>query len=484
MKGFVGRVRELEYLETIWSKERYKTCAIFGRRRIGKTSLINQFIQDKDSIVFDMVKGSERENVLRMMRILGESLSTDSDASLFDVFQVLKRICSERDTVIVIDEMPYLTGRNPGAASEIQHFVDWMVDNSGSMMIVCGSSVSMMLEELNDRKDPLYGRFHHRVDLGPLTIEETRQFHPGLSDQDILRTYLILGGIPLFHAGAGDRSYRAIVEDYLLDPNGIFNNDSVEIVVSELKSLSSDAMSVLEAVSSGHSRFGEIVSRTGLPDPVVNKCLTGLSGMRLIDTLHPMAGAPKHPRYIITDGPTSFHFSVIRNNPNSVRVTEGRYDALSQQITTFLGKQFEIFCRDEISIRYPCVEIGSWWGAVPVRDEEGNPIHDDRGKVVTEDEDIDVVATLRSGNNRIDMFAECKFTKNKVSFTTLNKLQRRVSSLKGGYNARLAIVSGSGFEDDLIEYAEDAGVILIGPENIVGKEPYPQIIRGRLRDRM
>ncbi len=100
---------------------------------------------------------------------------------------------------------------------------------------------------------------------------------------------------------------------------------------------------------------------------------------------------------------------------------------------------------------------------------------DGRGKAVTEDADIDLVATLRRGNDRIDLFAECKFTRRKASFTVLNDLRKRAESLKGGYNLRLAIVSVYGFEDDLSGYAEDNGIILIGLDCLVGKAQYPDI---------
>jgi len=476
MKEFVGRTKELDQLERIWSEDRYKTCAIYGRRRIGKTSLFNKFIEGKRSIVLDLTMGTEKENVQRIGRILQrESDSFLVTETLYDVFQVLKTFCSEERTVVVIDEMPYLTANNREAASEIQHFVDWLVDNTDSMIIVCGSSISLMMENLKDRKGPLFGRFHHMIDLGPLTLEETRGFHPSMSDVDILSTYLTLGGVPMFHAGAGDRSYSDLVEEYLFDPSGIFYNDSVGIVINEMRSLSTESMSVLEAIAAGSCRFGEISSRTGLSDLTLTKCLKGLSGMRLIGELHPMAGAPKHPHYIITDAPTAFFFTVIRSNEGLIGSECGRYEAASQQISSFLGRQFEVFCRDVFPSKYPCTEIGSWWGAVPVRDEDGRIIRDGNGKAMTEDADIDLVATLRRGNNRVDLFAECKFTRRKASFTVLNNLEKRVDSLKGGHNPRLAIVSVYGFEEDLREYAEDKGIILIGLDNLIGKTPYPDI---------
>lgn len=477
MIGFVGRTEELNRLERIWSQERYKTCAVYGRRRIGKTRLITEFIKDKRSIIFDLVEGTENENAQRMLRILDDTMGVTSDSeSLYDVFRCLKDVCSQERTVIVLDELPYLTAKNPKATSELQHFIDWLVDNTESMIIVCGSSISLMLDELKNPKDPLYGRFHYEIDLGPLSLDDIRGFHPSMSDQDLLRTYLTLGGVPMYHAGAGDRDYRTIVEEYLFDPAGIFYNDSTEIVINELKELSNSAMSVLECIASGRYRFGEISSRTGLSDQTTDKCLKGLMSMRLIDVLHPMAGAPKHPVYIIVDPATAFFFSVIRRNPAISRLSDDRYGAVSQQISGFLGRQFEVFCRSEIPARYPCKEVGSWWGSIPVRGEDGRLERDDDGKIVTEDADIDVVATLHKGNFRIDMFVECKFTNRKASFSTLNVLEKRASFAKRGDNRILMLISVNGFEDDLREYCEDNEIALVDLDNIVGRTPYPNVI--------
>jgi hypothetical protein len=205
-------------------------------------------------------------------------------------------------------------------------------------------------------------------------------------------------------------------------------------------------------------------------------CLKGLKGMRLIDMLHPMAGASKHPVYIITDPVTAFYFSVIRRNPSIVRLSEGRYDSQSQQISGFLGRQFEIFCRTEIPRRYLCREIGCWWGAIPLRDGDGRLEHDERKKVMTEDADIDIAATLHKGNFRIDLFAECKFTNRKASSTTLNGLEDRVHNLKREENPILMLISVSGFEENLAEYCEDNGVALVDLDVLIGKRPFPDIL--------
>ena len=477
MDGFVGRARELNHLNKIWSQERYKTCAIYGRRRVGKTALISEFVKDKKRVVFNLIRGTESDNVQMMSKVLQEISNIESPPeSLYDILNTMKQVCSEEKIVMVIDELPYLIADNPRAASEIQHFTDWLVDNTESMLIVCGSSISLMLDELKNRSKPLYGRFHFQLDLGPLSMEETREFHPGMSDVDILKTYLTLGGIPLYHASAGDRDFIEIVEEYIFNPLSLFYNDSIDIVVNEMKDQADNALSVLGAIASGINNFSDIADRTGINSKSLTRCLDGLRGMRLIDVLHPMADAPKHPVYIIVDAPTSFFFTIIRRNPQLSDSNGDIYESISDQISTFHGKQFEIFCRNLLPEVYPCSEIGCWWGKVPVRGDDGRITRDANGKVLTEGVDIDIIATLRRRNERIDLFAECKFMNRKMSLSMLKTLQERVSSLKGGYNERLALISVKGFDDELQFYAEDNGIFLIDLDTIMGKKEYPEII--------
>lgn len=235
-------------------------------------------------------------------------------------------------------------------------------------------------------------------------------------------------------------------------------------------------MSVLRAISRGHRRFGEIVSSTGLSEPMTERCLRGLRNIGAVGTLTPMAGAPKQPVYVIEDAPTAFFFGVVEKELSAAGSGD-IYRAVSQRISSFLGGRFEMFSRSRIRAMYSCSEIGSWWGAVPVRDAEGNILHGDDGRTLTETTDIDIVATVRKGATRIDLFAECKFTGRPAEAGALRRLERRVRDLKGAYNWRLALVSGSGFDTETTELAQQIGALLVGPGELTGRSPPPDLVR-------
>jgi len=472
---FIGRKKELNRLQNVWEKDRYKTCAIYGRRRIGKTTLIEEFIKDKNNISFSMVKGTYEENVQRMAYELIEKGESVEKPELYFVMKALKAICVREKTVIVFDELPNLTQNKESAASELQFFIDWMVDNSDSMCIICGSSISLMINEIKNSSKPLYQRFMCIIELGPLTIDEVRCFHPNMDDRDLLRTYLILGGIPLYHESARGLDFKSMIDDYVLSKTSNFNEDATNIIMVEMGTLGIPSLSVLNALSNGSVRFTEIASVTKLSDRMVSRCLEGLESMRLVSKKHLMCANSKHPTYMITDSPMAFHYRIVRRYSPITATNASKYDSMHQLISSFLGSQFEVYCKDLVARNYPCSEIGSWWGSVPVRDYDGHIMKDGNGKTITEDVDIDLIATVHKGNNRIDLFGECKFDGSEADISVFNKLNVRVESLSGGYNPRLMIIAVNGFEEELLNYASAGLVLLVNLDMIVGKAPLPEL---------
>ena len=236
-------------------------------------------------------------------------------------------------------------------------------------------------------------------------------------------------------------------------------------------------MSALDAISAGHGSFGEMKGYTGLSDSSLNETIKDLAAMRVIAKMEHLPTPAKASRYVISDPAVSFWSAVADRYRTVTLMRSGRpYDAMSQIISSHLGKVFELYCIDFISSNYPCTAIGQWWGAVPQRDENGMMLRDPSGKVITEYADIDVVATIRQGNDRIDLFGECKFTGAPMGFGALNLLMSRAESLKGGYNIHYALFSASGFTDELKEYAEDNGIMLFGLDELL-YEADPPVLR-------
>jgi hypothetical protein len=475
---FIGRKEELAFLERIYSEENLKTCMVTGRRRIGKTVLITRFIQDKPSIYIKFDKGAtETINLRRIVKAISKYTGEDQTAADYcDAMEILGDLCSEKNIVVVFDELPYLVSDNDMVASELQHFVDHVMQETKSMVIVCGSSISLMEDEVKKSDKPLYGRFFHQLSVRPFTLEEIRGFHPSMSDEDLLRTYLILGGIPYYHDGVGDLSFPDIVDRYLLRKTGFIRTDVRIWIMEELKSKGDNAMAILEAISSGNNTYGSMQSYTGLSEYHLYSALDDMDSIGLVSKRNSMIKPKKSVIYEIVDRPVSFCYDVVERNDSILENRSGGgYESLRTLISTHLGKTFEGFCRDYVMTNYPCSEVGSWWGDIPVPDDEDS-VQEEDGRMARIQTDIDVVATIHEANNRIVLFGECKFTKAPVGFKALNDLKLRVHHASPAANARFALFSLSGFTDELIEYAEDDdSLMLFDLDVLLGKKPLPSL---------
>ncbi len=449
---------------------------IYGRRRIGKTTLIERFVSDKPNINIEFDDSSSKINLdiinNRISAFIGREVRTDSMRSSMDI---IKDICKERKMVIVFDELPYMTSNFSGGASEIQHLTDWVTRNTDSMIIIAGSSVSLMLDEVMRSDRPLYKRFMFTIDLGPLKINDTRMIHRSMSDEDLMRTYLTLGGVSAYHRLVGDHSYKEMMNRYVLNRFGFIQSDVQMGINLELGNRVTDVVSIFKAISGGDNTYGGIQNISCLEDPVLQRDLDRMTVAGFIQKNDSMITSRRSKIYTISDPTTAFYYDVVDRN-RSVLDTSDKdpYGSLEHIISTWLGKQFEVFCRDFIKEKYPCSEIGSWWGKAPLT-KDGKVMKDEGGKVVTEDVDIDVVAVIRKGNDRVDLFGECKFTREPMGFPVLNDLQIRVDSLKGSFNKRLALFSVSGFSDRLREYSEENGILLFDLDVLLGKKGLPEL---------
>jgi hypothetical protein len=470
MGVFIGRKKELSKLEDIYENENVKTCMLSGRRRIGKSTLIGQFANNKRSIIVRFVKGSESGNV----RIINDALSDFTGSkvttdNLHDALKAIAEVCSQSKTLVAFDEVPYLLKDNDAAASEMQHMIDTIKTKTDSMVIICGSSISFMLDLVMNTKNPLYGRFAFTIELRPLSIEETRGFHPSVSDIDLLRLYLILGGIPAYHEIIGDRSFEQAVNGYLMDPNGMFSTETPYDIMQEMGGMSDDAFKVLGSIASGEDSYSQIRMSTGLNDNALSKCLDRLQRIGVVEKRHSVPVRLKTQLYRISDSVTSFYFRIVQKYSLTASGSDNIYRTIRPMVCTHLGKEFEGFCRDLVKDRYPCEEVGSWWGSVTVVTSDD--------EVQTEKADIDVSAIMVDGHLKVTMFGECKFKRGPVDFSLLNVLEQRVRSVKGGYGCVYALFSPTGFKDDLVEYAQDNGILLFGMDELIGRKEVPKVFR-------
>ena len=454
---FIGREKELSELEQAYSKG---GCAVmvYGRRRIGKTSLLERFCEGKRNLFLRCLKDSDSSN----LEYISASVSafggeTAVLSSFMDMVKALESIVASGKTVIVIDEFPYIASSL--VSSLLQHFIDGPLKRSDSMLILCGSYISVMKKEYEDSGRPLFGRFRRIIHLGPLSFGETRGFHPNMSEYDALRLYLTIGGVPRYHAELDSPTFdQCIRENYIV--NDWMTEEPEHLIESELPN-PKRALSILSAIGNGSTSLKEIAQKVAVDETLCSKCIRLLIEMGIVSKIVPTFDAPKRPVYTISDGLFAFQYCVLQKNAGllSPGHADEFYRMLKPRIDTFLGKRFEQYCSGFIMDRFMTLEIGTWWM--------------DRGDLHSE---IDVTARVSLDNIRYDLFCECKFRKEPMGFASLEALRMRSDRFLDRTNARFVLFSISGFDGRLSEYASnDPTVLLVGPEELFGHKEIPSL---------
>lgn len=453
MRVFIGRERELSRLEDIWNGDGIRAVAVYGRRRIGKSELLRRFCSDKRSVYIECVMGSLADNIHIIHGAVSSLDGADRDepTHLNDALDGILGCCRRERTVVVFDEVPYLLDVAEHVGSSLQHFVDSIVRDTDSMVIVCGSSISVMRRETTDYDRPLYGRFPQRMEVGPLSFRECRSFHPGMDPVDTMKLYLTLGGVPKFHLDRDTATYREYIERHLLSPDADMAGEGEAMVLAEFAPVGR-YMAIVNAVSDGATSLKTISEHTGIQRTTCSRCIDELVSVGILGTVEPMMGAPKRSVYRIADPMTAFCQGVVRESKAyRLREPSDIYDVISSRIDTFLGIRFEDHCRRYVVDNWDCLTVGSWWGP------------DDEGMI----REVDVVATVKGGSSSYALFGECRFRRRSMPLSVYRELVDDVSLIRTDLTKHYALFSISGFTDELTEVAQGEGVVLVGPDELL-----------------
>ena len=269
----IGREEELKALEERYVQPRSNTYAIYGRRRVGKTTLLSEFCKDKPSIFLtgytQDANAMLHDMAVELGSFLGREVKVEDSG---DIFRILSTISSERKVVVVIDEFPDMVRLCPATPSQLRTFIDTGMKDLNLMMIVCGSSISSMMEELNDGEGPLFERFPIQMKILPLRYTDARKLNPDLPEEDRIRIYCIAGGIPLYHLEFGSDPPEAGIKRMFLGRTPWGLNETNNLVSMELQP-SEKYMDILAAIHGG-STLNEISMNSNIPE---SKCSTMLN---------------------------------------------------------------------------------------------------------------------------------------------------------------------------------------------------------------
>jgi len=407
---FINRKKELEFLEN-QIKKPASFVVIYGRRRVGKSELIKQFIKNKKAIYLLSTQEVEKELIGSFSaEVAGYFKDSALKVNPFSQFKQLAEYLKEKDIadfILVIDEFPYLVDANKAIPSILQKYWDTHFSSAGIHIILCGSSIGAMETEVLGRKSPLYGRRTGQWKVDPLPFTEFVKFFPDIEFEKLIEFYSITGGIPLYILEFdGTKTVYENARTAIAARGSLLYQETDIILKEELREPKT-YFSILKEISAGKNTLNELSNALGVERTALMRYLNTLEELDLIGLIKPITSEEKsrNTNYILKDNYFKFWFGFIYPFIKDLDsfIFDGFERNFKENFNTYVGKQFEIVCAEAVKLTNPInsTNIGKWWGAY--RDTETK----DRNIA-----EIDIIS-INEQTKEI-LFVECKW-KEKVN---------------------------------------------------------------------
>ena len=458
MSKFYCRENELRKLNKRYADDKFECIIIYGRRRVGKTALINEFCKDKPTIFFSALNTTGKENLEALSKAIMNFERPGVDnvpefKSYDSALDELTALSKDERIVFVIDEYPYLAKAKPAISAMLQHIIDHKWTESKMYLILCGSSMSFMENQVLGKESPLYGRRTGQFKIEPLDYKETAMFHSKLSQEDNALIYGITGGVPHYINKLDVKnSVDEALLDNLFDRSSYLYEEPENLLKQELRE-PAIYNAIIKAIAEGASRMNDIKLKVGEDSAVVAKYLKTLIGLGIVKKETPIMEKPgKKTIYLLADNFFRFWYRFVPVNMSAIdsgRIAKLYERSVKQQLPDYMGLTFEKMCMDyllyyEENLPIGLSEIGQWWGTDPVRKKQIQ---------------IDIVGTPVEGNEYI--IGSCKYKNEKIGLDELELIKDYASVFGKGNTYHYYIFSKGGFTDGLLKAQKLGEVQLI-----------------------
>ncbi len=455
---FIGRERELASLNRAYTSGRFEFVVIYGRRRVGKTALINQFIGDKKAIYFMGVESNARQNLENFSKnviefgtgIQAETAFASFQAALEYVFKLAEK---ER-LILAIDEYPYVARSSKSLASTLQLLIDQYKERSKLMLILCGSSMSYMEDHVLAYKAPLYGRRTAQMKILPFDFADTCRYFKKFPGEAKAMIYGIVGGTPQYLLQMDERlGIEDNIRNTFLNPTSSLFEEPENLLKQEVRE---PALynAIMTAIATGASRMAEISAKVGENTSVCATYLKNLTALGLVQKETPYGEkGSRRSIYTLADNMFRFWYRFVPAN-NSI-ISRGAsnlaYKRIEPYLSDYMGKVFEEICKQYLwklllngKAPVEFQELGHWWGTDP-------STHSQTEIDIMGEQDKDTA-----------LFGECKWTNEKVDAGVLETLVRR-SGMFHYSRVQLYLFAKNGFTKGCMEAASKMGNVSLVP---------------------
>ena len=421
---FIGREKELQSLERMYASDRFEFFIIYGQRRIGKTTLISEFIKEKSAIFMTAKEVNEQLNLQEFTEKIETYFYLRKNTLNFltweDAFIYLADHTGDTPLLVVIDEYPYAATANSSLNSMLQIAIDHHMKKKNMKLILSGSHVAFMEEKVMGSKSPLYGRRTGMIQLKPFDYYDSGKMLSTFSLEDRIRFYGVLDGIPYYLSLVDSRSsFEENVSRLFFETDGPLFNEP-ELLIKQEFETPARYNSIIEAVARGAQKPSQIEQITGIERSPASAYIRTLTDIGFLKKEIPFGENEKKSRkgnYTLGNNMFHFWFSYVSPNFSDIQLGNGKlvFDRrVFPLIEDYIGKFiFENVCRDYLlrlnardELPFMASKFGKWWGSDPVEKKQT---------------DVDVIVADPDYSNSI-ILGECKWRSNIKEIMELEKL--------------------------------------------------------------
>lgn len=448
MRRFVDREQEMATLQSEYERDGSTLVVLYGRRRVGKTTLISEFIKNKKALFFLASEESESQNRLAFQEkaadFLNSNLLKNVEVKSWDVlFRAIMDSHFDSKPVIVLDEFQYLGKSNPAFPSVFQRIWEEILKDRQVMVILCGSLISMMQSQTLAYDSPLYGRRTAQIRLKQIPFAYYHQFFPDKSRKELIEMYAVTGGVPKYiELFSQSKDIYSAIEKCVLNRSGYLYDEPYFLLQQEVSEVGS-YFSIIKAIAAGNTKLSSIAGVLEVKSTSLTKYLKTLIDLDILEREVPVTeDSPEKSKkglYKIKDNYLRFWFAFVYPNMSFIESGHGRIvmDKIRKSLVrNHIAFVYEDICRERM---WEINAEGVW------------PFYFSKlGRYWDSKEEIDIAAIDPDGKNLI--LGECKYWQEPVGVSVLRELEAKAKTVSWEKEKRktwFVLFSVNGFTEDL-----------------------------------
>ncbi len=461
MDKFVDRKSELNELNRLLPTEHSQFLIVYGRRRVGKTTLLLHWAQQTGlPFIYNVSRRTSPEACRRdLAQAIWNWAYPEVEAPAFSgwdaLFRQIAKLMGDQQVILIWDEFPYAVEADKSLPSYLQAAWDHQFKDKHVTLILAGSHIGMMVDQMQYNA-PLYGRFSGQLPIDAMPFGALQDFFPTYGPDERVAVYATLGGVPAYLERFNQQlDFSANVRSQLFQKTGMFRSEPI-VLLSDLVRDAKPYESILRAIASGKHTASEIGLESDIGVNNLSPYLKRLQEMRFIERRIPATTPPQHrdtttkARYHLHDPYLRFYYRFIEPNLKMIEqeLVVTLWDEISEQFRAFVGATaFEDLCREWVlaqarARRLPFSPefVGSHWAS---------------------DSQVDVVAI--NWRQKAILLGECKWGTDAVGRSVITELHEKASLVIPGddWTVYYAFFARAGFTPAARAEAETLNAVLV-----------------------